>query len=175
MLKRKPPAPPPPKEPKKVQPKSAKGKPSRIVTARETHHVWHVDLTASPTGMPGAGFWAPWWPFAIVMRWVLSFHLALVLDHFSRALVAFAVFTKEPTAEEVCGLLDRAVKRAGRAPRYIISDQGSQFQREYRDWCKKNGVKPRFGAVGKHGSIAVIERFMGLRGFEWVRSALIPC
>jgi hypothetical protein len=42
--------------------------PARVVTARETHHVWHVDLTACPTGLPGSGFWAPWWPFALVLR-----------------------------------------------------------------------------------------------------------
>jgi transposase InsO family protein len=153
MLKRRPP-PPPPKKPEKVE-ATSKDKPSRVVTAREPHHVWHVDLTASTTGLPGAGFRTPWWPFALVLRWALSFHLALVLDHFSRALVAFAVFRKEPTAAEVCAFLDRAVAKAGRAPRYIVSDQGSQFQSEYRAWCKKNGVKPRFGGVGGAASCPI--------------------
>jgi len=169
MLKRKPPPAPPPKEPNKVE-----VKPSRVVTARETHHVWHVDLTACPTGLPGAGFWAPWWPFALVLRWALSFHVGLVLDHFSRALVAFAVFRKEPTAAEVCAFLDRTVEKAGRAPRYIVTDQGSQFQGEYLAWCEKNGVRPRFGAVGKHGSIAVIERFILSLKKEFLRKILVP-
>ena len=82
-----------------------------------------------------------------------------VWNHFSRAPVASAVFKKEPTAGEVCALLDAAVDEAGRAPRYIVSDKGVQFQKEYRAWCDKHGVRPRFGALGKHGSIAVIERF----------------
>lgn len=44
--------------------------------------------------------------------------------------------------------------------KYIISDKGGQFWCVgYKRWCKRKGIKPRFGAIGKHGSIAVIERF----------------
>ncbi len=48
---------------------------------------------------------------------------------------------------------------AATPPKHIISDQGAQFQNKYRAWCKCVGVRPRFGAVGKSGSIAFIERF----------------
>ena len=41
-----------------------------------------------------------------------------------------------------------------------MTDKGPQFRAAYRSWCNRNEVKPRFGAVGKHGSIAVIERFI---------------
>jgi transposase InsO family protein len=44
------------------------------------------------------------------------------------------------------------------APPHIVSDQGAQFQREYLDWCRRHGAKPRFGALGERGSIALIER-----------------
>ena len=54
----------------------------------------------------------------------------------------------------------RAVANAGRAPRHLVSDQGVQFQSEYEDWCERRRVRPRYGAVGEHGSIAVIERFI---------------
>jgi transposase InsO family protein len=84
------------------------------------------------------------------------------------------VFRKEPTADEICALLDRAVKGAGRAPRYVISDQGSQFQSEYRAWCVRNGVKPRFGAIGQHGSIAVIERFILSLKSEFLWRIFVP-
>jgi len=49
---------------------------------------------------------------------------------------------------------------SGRTPRHLISDQGSQFREEYRAWCNERGVRPRFGAVGHHGSIALVERFI---------------
>ncbi len=50
--------------------------------------------------------------------------------------------------------------RAKARPKYIISDKGCQFRCSgYKKWCKRKKIKPRFGAIGQHGSIAVIERF----------------
>jgi transposase InsO family protein len=40
----------------------------------------------------------------------------LVVDHFSRKVMGWAVYRKEPTAQEVSEMLDRAVAKAGRAP-----------------------------------------------------------
>ena len=42
-----------------------------------------------------------------------------------------------------------------------MTDQGKQFTAsEFKDtWCARHGIKPRVGAVGKYGSIAVVERF----------------
>jgi transposase InsO family protein len=172
-LRKKPPPPPPvpPPEPTHSDTKDATTQtPPRVVTAKHPHHLWHIDLTV----VPAAGFWVPWWPFSLFVLWPVCWWVAVVLDHHSRAVVGAAVFRKEPTAAEVCSLLDNAVERAGRAPRHIVSDQGSQFQSEYRAWCKKNDVKPRFGAIGQHGSIAVIERFMRTMKDECFRKILVP-
>ena len=38
----------------------------RVVTAKHPNHVWHVDLTVTPTSV---GFWAPWLPFAFPQCW----------------------------------------------------------------------------------------------------------
>jgi transposase InsO family protein len=54
---------------------------------------------------------------------------------------------------------NEAARRAGGAPKYTVSDQGSEFGEEYREWCEDHEVRARFGAVGRHGSIAVEERF----------------
>jgi transposase InsO family protein len=69
------------------------------------------------------------------------------------------VFLKQPTGQQVSEMLDRAVERVGQAPKYTVTDQGPQFWSDYLAWCERHGVKPRYGAVGQHGSIAVIERF----------------
>jgi len=47
-------------------------------------------------------------------------------------------------------------------PKYIVCDRGSQFDCQgFRQWCRRKGIKPpRYGAIGKHGSIAVVERFI---------------
>jgi transposase InsO family protein len=105
-----------------------------------------------------AGLWIPWLPLSFLQRWPFAWWIGVVLDHASRAVVAERVFDKEPTAEKICALLELARGRAGRSPRYVISDRGCQFQDAYRNWCRRWGVRPRFGAVGKHGSIAIVER-----------------
>ena len=76
--------------------------------------------------------------------------------------------------QKVCDALTETTERCGKAPKYTISDQGSQFQSEYRAWCKENGVKPRFGAIGKHGSISVTERAIGSLKRECLRRILVP-
>lgn len=146
-------------------------KPPRVVTARYPHHVWHVDLTVVPTA---TGFWVPWIPQSLPIVWPFAWTVVVVLDHYSRAVVAHAVFRKEPAAEQLCALLDRAVLDAGRAPRHMVTDRGVQFRTRFLDWCRRRRVRPRFGAVGKHGSIAVIERFIGTLKREGLRRSLVP-
>jgi transposase InsO family protein len=141
------------------------------VTARYVHHVWHVDLTVVPTAF---GFWVPWVPLAVCMGWPFCWWVGAVMDQHSRAVLGRLVAAREPTAAEVCAMLDRAVLEADSAPRHIITDQGPQFQQEYRTWCKENGAKPRFGAIGKHGSIAIIERFWRSIKQECLRRMVVP-
>jgi putative transposase len=177
MLQRpiRPPIKPEPSKQRKLTAESAvmdaETKPRRVVSARYPHHVWHIDITRMPCGF---GWWVPWWPFALIARWVLCWHIAFVQDHYSRALLAFEIFRKEPTAVEMCAFLDRAVAQAGRAPRHIVSDRGSQFQGDYLDWCKRHGARPRFGAVGKKGSIAIIERLIKSVKYEYLKTILVP-
>jgi transposase InsO family protein len=70
-------------------------------------------------------------------------------------------FKAVPTSAAVRAFLGRAIHGAGRAPKYLICDKGSQFWCPgFKRWYKRRRIKPRFGAVGKHGSIAVVERFI---------------
>jgi hypothetical protein len=66
----------------------------RAVTAKYPGHTWHVDLTTVPTS---SGFWVPWMPFALAQSWPFCWWIAVVVDHFSRLLVGFAVFFERPT------------------------------------------------------------------------------
>ncbi len=47
-----------------------------------------------------------------------------------------------------------------KAPRYVVCDRGGQFDcPTFRTWCRRKGIKPpRYGKIGEHGSIAVVER-----------------
>ena len=128
----------------------------RIVTAKYPGHVWHVDLTVVPTG----GFWTGWLPFALPQCWPFAWWVGVVIDHFSRRVMGVTAFKNQPTSEAVCGFMGRAIAKTGRAPRYVVCDRGGQFDcPAFRKWCKRKGIKPpRYGKIGKHGSIALVER-----------------
>jgi hypothetical protein len=51
---------------------------------------------------------------------------------------------------------------------------GCQFQTDYVDSCSARGIQPRFGALGRKGAIAVIERFFLSLKNEALRRILVP-
>jgi hypothetical protein len=55
--------------------------------------------------------------------------VAVVVDHASRLVVGYAVFPRRPASFAVCQFLQRAIKRAGKAPRHIIVDKGKYARR----------------------------------------------
>lgn len=136
---------------------TSNSKPKRI-NARHPDHIWHIDLTTVPIF---GGHWAPWLPFALPACFPFCWWLAVVIDQYSRRVTGITVYGKQPTAEQVKHFLARVIARAGRAPKHLISDRGSQFtDGAFQSWCRRRGIGQRFGAVGQHGSIAVVERFI---------------
>jgi len=135
-------------------------------------HIWHVDLTVVPTT---AGFWVPWMPFSKLQRWPFSWWVAVAIDQFSRCVKGFALFTTMPTSSDICEFLDRLTERTGSKPRHVITDKGRQFFcKEYKGWCRERDIGLRFGAVGQHGSVAVIERFFRSMKEECTRQITVP-
>src|SRR5450830_1088981 len=113
----------------------------RAVRAKHPNHVWMVDLT-DVRGLFG----------------IVTFKFGVVFDAFSRMPLSARVFIKEPAAEEIARLVTRTAKRHGR-PAHFVSDQGSCFTGQvFRRRLRTLGVKQRFGAIGRKGSIALIER-----------------
>jgi len=118
--------------------------------------VWHVDLTILPTGgflgavatvLLAAGL------ASLPQVWPFCFWLGVVLDHYSRSVVAWQLFRKQPSAEAIVALFESGRKRTGATPKHVISDQGPQFGVAYRAWCAMLGVKPRYGAIGEHAAL----------------------
>ena len=137
-------------------PRRASQKSPRVVAARHPNHLWHVDLTTVPTAL---GFWTSWLPFALPQVWPFCWWVAVVVDHFSRRVMGFAVYRKSPTSASLRNFLETACWKAGGWPACLISDQGTQFtEKGFRRWCRRHGLGHRFGAVGKYGSLAVIAR-----------------
>jgi len=122
----------------------------REIVSRYPNHVWSADRTRV-------------WRWGVWPTWVL-----VAIDHFSRTVVAVCPL-EGPNAAWVVEALEDAFLRHG-APRPIISDQEGVFVSEVfaallGDW----NIKPRFGAVGKHGFIAVTERAILTLKQEWLK------
>ncbi len=136
-------------KPKKVQDKT------RSIPAWYPNHVWSIDTT-------------------MILCWGLwPIHICVIIDHFSRKVVA-AVPLEGPNAGWVNNALESAIEKYG-APKHIISDHGGAFIGEvFAELLGKYNIKPRLGAIGKHGSIAVTERVNKTLKYEWLtRVALI--
>ena len=73
-------------------------------------------------------------------------------------------------------MLGWTVRQTGGAPKYIVCDKESIFDCDaFRSWVKRQGIKPpRYGAVGKHGSIAVVERLILTIKNECTRRIVVP-
>ena len=111
------------------------------VVARYPNHVWLMDLTTI-RGLFGA----------------TSLTLALVFDACARLPLVWRVFTQTPTARDLARLLRRAVRAYG-AAQHLITDRGRQFTaKAFRRAVRRLGIRQRFGAVGRVGSIALLER-----------------
>ena len=121
-------------------PEAASGVP-RAVRAKRPNHVWMVDLT-DVKGLFG----------------IVTFKVAVVFDAFSRMPLSARVFSKEASAIEISRFVSKAARRHG-PPAHFVSDHARCFTgRVFRHRLLRLGVKQRFGAVGKKGSIALIER-----------------
>ena len=112
------------------------------VIARRPNHVWMLDLTVIPSRFR-----------------LFRFKLVAVLDVFSRYPLVWKTFWLEPSSRDIRSLMNRAIRLVG-PPRHLVTDSGAQFtSRSFRRWVRRRGIGHRFGAIGKTGSIAVIERF----------------
>jgi transposase InsO family protein len=134
-----------------AKPQKTEEKPeSRSIPAWYPNHVWSVDTTK-------VRCWGRW-----------PIHVLVAIDHFSRKVVCVAPL-EGPNAGWVIETLEQAMRKHG-VPKHIISDQarvfvGDAFAALLSQW----NIKPRVGAVGKHGSIAVTERVIKTLKYEWLR------
>ncbi|MDH3672994.1 MAG: DDE-type integrase/transposase/recombinase, partial [Gammaproteobacteria bacterium] len=154
-----------------TEPPDTASSPARVVIARKPNHVWHMDLTIVPTG---AGFWAPWSPFALPQCWPFCWWVAVIIDQYSRRAIGFAVFSKRPTSPAISAFLESAIA-FNATPKYLVCDQDKVFTADdFTRWLVRKHIKPRYGAVGQHGSIAVVERFIRTLKDEGMRRIMVP-
>ena len=97
-------------------------KPYHLLTPERINRVWHIDL------------------LSLQILW-FRFTVAAILDGFSRRLLCLRVYRHTPRARDMVALVRRVCKEFGK-PRFIITDHGSQFRRQFRSGMKKTGITP---------------------------------
>ncbi|MEL6797349.1 MAG: DDE-type integrase/transposase/recombinase [Planctomycetota bacterium] len=101
------------------RPGSANGH-SRVTTApRHVQHptqpsqVWHLDITD------------------LRVLWK-RFEVAAIVDGFSRRIIELHVFGQRPTTSDLAELVEQSAKKSAEAPRFLVTDHGSQFRAQFR-------------------------------------------
>ncbi len=123
---------------------------ARSIPAWYPNHVWSID-TAEVL------YWGIW-----------PVHVCVVIDHFSRKVMSVTPL-EGPNAGWINNALESAIEEHG-APKHIISDQASVFTGDvFAELLDSWNIKPRLGAVGKHGSISVTERVIKTLKYEWLK------
>jgi transposase InsO family protein len=122
---------------------------ARSIPAWYPNHVWSVDTTK-------VRCWGLW-----------TIEVLVAIDHFSRKVVCVAPL-EGPNAGWIIEAIEQAVRKHG-GPKHLISDQASIFTGDaFAELLRQWNIKPRFGAIGKHGSIAVTERVIKTLKYEWL-------
>lgn len=110
------------------------------LVAKHPKHIWFLDFTR-------------------VGGQLRSVRVGAVIDAYSRKVLAIGVAPHEPSARYAVFLLRDAIRKFG-PPTWIVTDHGKQLTAHmFMRVLRPHGVRRRFGAIGKSGSIAVIERF----------------
>jgi transposase InsO family protein/septum formation topological specificity factor MinE len=136
IVKEKPIAPPP--APQAPTPRSS----PTTVRGNYPNHLWLVDITRIPTLFP-----------------MLSLHLVVILDAFSRLPLAATIRLGEPAADVAIALVEHAIGTHAR-PRHLVTDQGAQFTApDFRAFVRSQGIRIRYGRVGESHSLGLIDRF----------------
>ena len=96
--------------------------PHHLHTPVRVNRVWHIDL------------------LSLEILW-FRFTVAAILDGFFRRLLSLRVYRRTPQARDMVALVRRICKESGK-PRFIITDHGTQFRRQFRSAMRKMGIQP---------------------------------
>lgn len=120
----------------------------------EPNRVWHTDLTE------------------IRVLWA-RFQIAAVLDGYSRKLLALKAIRGTATTRDMLVIVRGAVRDVEAAPRFLITDRGTQFRRQFQDSVKPLGSTHVLCRVGGWQLNAKVERqFRTLK--HWRRRVILP-
>ena len=126
-------------------------RPYHILRPRRINRTWHLDLTV----------------LSVLGR---RFHIAALLDGFSRKLLALKVYARTPTWVMMRSLVGRAARTHG-VPRFLVTDHGCQFRYRFKRSVKRLGIAVVKGPVRSFRFNGKAERFFRTLKL-WMRPTL---
>ena len=135
---------------KPTKPEIASGSTGRVLLARRPDHIWMIDFTRV------GGVVRPLW-------------IGAVIDAISRRVLAIGAVRGAPSSALAVRLLRDAIRRHG-VPRWLVTDKDPVLRGGLvQKLLTRHGILRRYGAVGRRGSIALIERTWRSLKNEYVR------
>ena len=98
-----------------------------ILEPKKPNRTWHLDL-------------------ATIEFLFLRFYVAALLDGYSRKLLGLSFYRDAPTTKDMLSLVRSAIRKFG-APRFLVTDHGSQFRSRFRRAMNRKGVAHVQGRV----------------------------
>jgi len=121
------PKPPKPNKPANAAEATEPVIPHHILNPQKPNRTWHLDL-------------------ATIEFFFVRFYVAALLDGYSRKLLGLSVYCDAPTTANMLSLVRSAIRKFG-APRFLVTDHGSQFRSRFRQAVKRKGVAHVQGRV----------------------------
>jgi IS30 family transposase len=94
----------------------------KFFRAKEPDELWQIDFKG-PFTVKGKKYW-----------------FLVCIDDYSRFIVAAEQFDQELTTAEVTAVLENQ----NRLPKAILSDHGSQFKEQWKNWCSEHHIEAHF-------------------------------
>ena len=149
--------PPAPKKARKSRPPvnpPAGAEPHGLLTPSNRNDVWHMDM------------------ISVKVLWI-HYTVAAILDGATRRLLCLHVYRKRPNTQQLLRQVHKASTRYG-TPRHLITDQGGEFQKQFKHGLNELDIKHIRGPVRMPCFNGKIERFFRTLRI-WQRAAwLLP-
>ncbi len=99
--------------------------------------------------------------------------IAAVVDGFSRKIIAMKAYHRRPSSEDLSKLIETSVDSGGAVPRFLVTDDGSQFRSCFRTSIESLGITHVRCQVRTWQLNAKVERvFKDVK--SWVRRSTLP-
>ena len=122
--------------------------PYHILLPRTINRTWHLDLTV------------------VTVLW-FRFHIAALIDGFSRKLLTLHVFARTPTWNMMAALVRQTVETHGK-PRFLVTDRGCQFRGRFHGYVETIlGISHVRGKVRSWTFNGKVERFFRTLKLWW--------